>query len=101
MKNSKWVLLTIVLILFSMILYTFYKVSYNHTSHIKEVAEKRLIESAKQCIWDDACSENKIYIGELMEKNYLKTEVNPITKKYYSKESYIEKEGNTYTFHEV
>ena len=40
-------------------------------------------------------------LQELIDLNYLKEEVNPLTKMYYSKKSYVTKENDTYTFYEV
>lgn len=97
--NRNFVIITIVLTLASVGLYSFYKINMRHNARLTEVSEKKIIEKAKECVWDDVCTENTITLGFLIEKGYLKEEVNPITKKYYSHESYVDKES--YTFHEV
>ncbi len=97
--NRNFVIITIVLTLASVGFYSFYKINRRHNVRLMEVSTKKIVEKAKECVWDDVCTEDTITLGYLIEKGYLKEEVNPITKKYYSHESYVEKES--YTFHEV
>ncbi len=98
--NRKCVILTILITLSAVGGYTFYKIAKRHNERIVTVTEKRILEQAEECVWEDNCKENRITLKELMEKGYLGKEVNPITKMYYDENSYIEKTENTYTFHE-
>ena len=97
--NRNFVIVTIILTLASVGLYSFYKINVRHNARLMEVSTKKITEKAKECVWDDVCTNNHITLGFLIEKGYLSEEVNPITKQYYSHESYVEKES--YTFHEV
>ena len=70
--------------------YTFYQVYTRHMDLTVMVVEKRITEAANQCIWDEVCKTYPVTLGSLIEKNYLKEEVNPITKLYYSHDSYVD-----------
>lgn len=101
MTNRKIILVTFLLSVASISFYTFYKVQKNHLDLSILVTERRITEGAKQCVWDDVCKENQITLEELIRLGYAKEEVNPYTKMYYKKSSYVEKKENTYTFIEV
>lgn len=101
MKSLKMILLTIVISIFCIVNYTLYKVYERHIKLMVLVTEKRITESAMNCYFDDVCVENKVTLKELVRLNYSKEEVNPKTKIYYSLDSYVLKNENTYTFVEV
>ncbi len=101
MKKRYIICITIVISGLLITAATFFKVTKNHTDRVILVTEKRITEAAKECVWNEDCKENKITLGYLIQKGYLKEEVNPITKMYYTHESYVLKENEQYTFHEV
>ena len=101
MRNLKIVLMTLLLACILITVTTLYKVQKRHEERLVLVTEKRITEGATNCYWDDVCKDSYVTLGELIELGYAKEEVNPITKMYYSHNSYIEKDGNTYTFHEA
>ena len=86
---------TILIIIFSL---TTFKVVRNHQLHLFEVSEKRIIEAAKKCIYQKKCKELPITLEKLYDLNYLDKEINPITKEYFNKDSYIKKNKDDYQF---
>ncbi len=90
---------TILLSIAILSIYTFYKVNTNHLNLVMKVTEKRIIEAAQNCIWDDVCKSYPVTLDTLIKKGYLEEEVNPKTKIYYSHDSYIEKKENILVFH--
>ena len=100
MNNRNCILFTILFSLILIIGLTIYKVYDTHLKRNFWVVEKRIIEGAKECVWNDECSAGKITLGELISLGYAKEEVNPKTKMYYTHESYVLVENNQYTFYE-
>ncbi len=98
MNNKTMILITILVIFFSICGATFWRVNVNHEQRMTLVVEKRIIEAAQACYNDDNCSSNKVTLGELIQKGYAKKEINPLTKTYYSLESYVIFENKNYTF---
>ena len=98
LNNRNSILFTIIVILLLLIGLTVYKVYEAHMARSFLVDEKRIIEAAKSCVWDDVCNENEILLGKLIEEGYAKEEVNPKTKMYYSHNSYVLVNENQYTF---
>lgn len=101
MKSFKIVFATFLISVFLIITFSVLKVEKRHEEMVLLVSEKKITEAAKNCYYEDSCQKEKVTLGELIQKGYLKEEVNPITKMYYSHESYVEKKENTYTFVEV
>lgn len=60
-----------------------------HEESLYLVTEKRIIEAATLCIKEEYCSGDIIYLKELYEYDYLSDEYDPVTKEYYSEESYV------------
>lgn len=92
----------VLLILFLLVLSgdTLYHAYSLHETRLLAVSHERIIDSAKQCIWDSKCNENKVTLGELIDKGYCEEEVDPITKLYYSHNCYVVKSNNDYIFQE-
>lgn len=88
-------------ILISLILITSvttFKVINIHKDKLLLVENKYLIETAKKCINEKNCQSDKVTLKELYDLEYLEKESNPVTKEYYSEESYIELKNNEYVF---
>ncbi len=96
--NKKWILATILIILFLISSITTYKIIKNHNDHLLEVSEKYIIEQAKKCFNEKKCSGVLVTLDNLYQNGYLINQVNPVTKKIYNPASYIEKEEGLYTF---
>ncbi len=69
-----------------------------HDEKLVLVTEKRIIESAIKCQKEDLCTDEKITLKQLYEFNLLEKEADPITKMYYSEDSYVIKKEDTYEF---
>lgn len=81
---------------------TFIKVVQDNRQKLNLVNEKLVIESAKECIYQGECFENKIYLEELYDKGYLKEDiVDPASKIIYSRKSYVIIEKENATFYPV
>ena len=101
LNKQNWVILTILISLLLIIGLTIYKINAIHLERSFLVVEKKFIEGAKECVWDGVCTEDKILLGDLIKEGYVKDEVNPQTKRYYSHDSYVLKADNEYSFVEV
>lgn len=89
MNNKKVIGLTLAVILGMIIVPTIYKVYKNYQTNLIKVVENEFLYQAKKCFNESNCSE-VIYLSELYEKEYMKEKLyNPINKKYYSDDSYI------------
>ncbi|MEG1892760.1 MAG: hypothetical protein RR189_02570 [Bacilli bacterium] len=86
-------LLTIVLLVTSV---TTYKVIKTHNETLLIVSEKRIIEGAKKCWNEKKCEKNQVTLKELYALGYLEKEVNPVTKEFYSEESFIKEENYSF-----
>ena len=53
------------------------------------VSENKIKEAAKKCFLDEKCEGEEITLQTLYDLNYLDTQVNPTTKKYYDSSSVI------------
>ncbi len=96
---NKWIISgAIVIILGLIISVTTYKVMKLHQEKLILVEEKYIIEKAKKCINEKKCNENKVTLKQLYELEYLNKQSNPVTKEYYSEDSYVEYINNEYIF---
>lgn len=90
MSNKKAIILTIVVILGMIIVPTIYKIYTEYNNNLILVVEKEFTYYAKKCFNEDVCKEKIVYLKDLYDNNYLKENLNnPINKKYYSSESFI------------
>lgn len=60
-----------------------------HNERLENVAVKKIVETAKDCYYNDSCVEDMITLKELYEKMNLEKMVNPITKTLYNEDSYV------------
>ena len=100
-NNKTSIIFTICFSFIIIIALTIYKVNQEHLRRSFLDVEKRIIEGAKECVWNGACNENEITLGDLINLGYAKEEVNPETKMYYSHDSIIKKNGEDYVFESV
>ena len=90
---------TILLVILSVIAGTSYKVYHIHQERSLLVVQKRIIEGARECVFDLVCKDEDMTLGVLIEKGYAKDEINPQTKMYYSRDSLIKKENDSFVFY--
>lgn len=101
MRNTKFIIFTILFAILMISGYTVFKIQKRHLELSILVTERRILEGAEQCFYEDKCSGSTFSLEMLINLGYVKDEVNPVTKLYYNKKSYVEKKENTYTFIEV
>ena len=90
MKNSKVIILTIFIIIGMILFPTIYKIFKSNTENKIMVIEKEFLYQAKKCYNKNDCTNKTIYLKDLYNKKYLKEKLtNPINKKYYSEDSYV------------
>ncbi len=89
-KNRTVIYVTILIIIALIVIPSTYKVIKKHNNRLLENTTKKIIEAARDCYYNNSCVEDKITLKEIYEKTGLKTMSNPITKKIYSEESYVD-----------
>ena len=99
MKNKTIILITILTIIISICIATSWKVNEQHLQREVQVVEKRIIEGAIECFNKDECKGNEITLEALIDKGYAKKEINPLTKSYYSLDSYVYIKDQNYYFY--
>ncbi len=98
--NKKWIYTTTLLLILLIAIPSTYKVVHRHNERMLRNVTKKIEETAKDCYYNNSCIEDKITLGEIYEKTGLQTMSNPITKKVYSEESYVDV-NNNFQFIEV
>ena len=94
MNNKKVIIITILIILIIIIIPLIYKIYQNHEDNLIKVVEQEFLYQAKKCYDADICS-SKVYLKDLYTNNYFKDKLtNPLNKKYYSEDSYIDLNKN-------
>jgi len=92
--NKKVITLTIFVILGIIIVPTIYKIYDNHQKQLIIVVQKEFYYQAKKCYNASLC-EKKVSLKDLYEHKYFQDKLtNPITKKYYEEDSYVNLETN-------
>lgn len=90
MNNKKIITLTLFIIAGMVIVPTIYKIYKEHNNNLVLVVEKEFAYYAKKCYNEDKCQNKTIYLKELYENKYLEERLtNPLNKKYYKEDSYI------------
>jgi len=93
-KNNKIITITIFIIMGMIVLPTIYKIYTNHNNNLIKVVEKEFMYQAKICYKEEKCA-NKVYLKDLYENKYITEKLtNPLNKKYYDDNSYIDIEKN-------
>jgi len=94
MSNKRVIILTLFVILGMIIVPTVYKIYKRHNDNLIKVVENEFMYQAKTCFNENKCS-NIVYLKDLYSFNYLKEKLtNPINKKYYSEDSFVNLEKN-------
>ncbi len=99
-KNKIYIYGTILIVLVLILVPSLAKVVKKHQDYLLQNTIKTITETAKDCYYNDSCVGDIIYLSELYEKTSLTTMSNPLTKKIYSENSYIDVK-NDFTFVEV
>ena len=91
MKSSKIIIyLTVIACIFIIAIPTLYKVISENHRKLYIVTNKRVIEAAQKCFYDEKCLSTKITLKELYKNGYLNEKViDPVTKIVYSDDSYV------------
>lgn len=93
-KNNKIITYTFFVILGMIIVPTIYKIYTNHNHNLIKVVEEEFKYQAKICYKENKCH-SKVYLKDLYDNKYLEEKLtNPLTKKYYEEDSYIDFETN-------
>ena len=93
-KNKVIIYSTILITIFLIFVPSVYKTIKQHNDRLLAVTTKKIIETAKSCYYNESCIEEKITLNELYEKTELKELINPLTKKVYNSESYVDVKDN-------
>ena len=94
MNNKKVIGLTIAILAGIMIIPTIYKIHEEHNRRLLLVVEKEFHYYAKQCFYKDDCG-SIVTLGELYDLKYLEEKLtDPVTKRYYNEDSYVDLEKN-------
>lgn len=94
MKKNKIISYTFFIILGMIAVPTIYKIYNNHNNNLIKVVEEEFLYHAKICYKEDICSE-KVLLKDLYENKYLEEKLtNPLNKKYYEENSYIDLKNN-------
>lgn len=81
--------MTFIIILGMVVVPTIYKVYKKHNDNLLLVVENEFMYQAKNCYYNDLCS-NIVTLKDLYDNHYLKEKLtNPINKKYYDDKSSI------------
>ena len=96
--NKKLTISSIIIIILIIAIPTTYKVIKNHNDHLYQVVEKKIVEAAKKCYYEEICSHETITLKKLYEYELLEPVSDPISKEYYNEDSYIEIDNNNFKF---
>ena len=98
-RNKIFITLTLFIIVVAVLGLTAYKVVNDHNEKLLLVKSEYIIEKAKNCLNEKKCTGTKVTLKTLYDLGYLETQVNPVTKEYYSESSYVLKEDTDYNFY--
>jgi len=93
-KNKIIFYVTIAIILLLIAIPSIIKTINTHNNRLIEATTKKIVEAAKNCYYNESCINDTITLQELYEKTDLKDLVNPITKKKYNTDSYVDVKNN-------
>lgn len=95
--SGRIILWTIIISLSLVIGVSYYKINKEKHDIIYKVLNKKILDSAEKCFNEDNCKSN-MTLGELINKGYLESMVDPDTKEYYSTSSIIKLENDHFVF---
>ena len=93
-KNRIILYITILLIILIISVPSAIKTINRHNERLIGVAIGEIVEKAKNCYYNESCVGDRITLAELYEKTDLVELTNPITKKIYNPESYVDVNDN-------
>ncbi len=99
-KNKIWIYSTVIIIVLLIAIPSTYKVITKHNERMLENTTKKIVETAKDCYYNNSCIEEVITLAELYEKTGLTEMYNPVTKRIYNPKSYIDVK-NEFQFIEI
>ena len=95
--NTKNINLILILIIISLVIFpTLFYVKKEHNANLWNVVYKSVVEAADRCKNESGCKEDTVTVGYLIERGYLDTVVNPITKEIISNDSYVDYSSNEF-----
>lgn len=100
-RNKTIIYITITAIVLIISIPTIYTIVKKYNDRLITVTHKRIEEAARECYLKNICLDDKITLKQLYDNKYLEKESNPITKEYYTEESYVERKDKTFNFIEV
>lgn len=93
-KNKIIIYGTILIIILLISIPSTIKTVKKHNDRLESVVEKKIIETAQNCYYNDSCVNETITLAELYEKMNLEEMTNPITKQIYNENSYVDVKDN-------
>ena len=88
-KNKICIYATILIVIAIIAIPSTVKVVKKHNDRLLENTINKIIETAKDCYYNNSCVEENITLAELYEKTSLPLMNNPISKKIYNDQSYV------------
>lgn len=88
-KNRVWIYSTVVIIALLIAVPSTYKVVTKHNERMLKNTLQKIVETAKDCYYNNSCVNEEITLEELYEKTGLTEMYNPVTKKIYNEKSYV------------
>lgn len=93
-KNKIIIYGTILIVILLIAIPSTLKTVQKHNHRLEMVAEKKIIETAKDCYYNESCVDSHITLKELYEKMHLEEMTNPLTKQVYNSDSYVDVDNN-------
>ena len=95
-KNYRLIILIVVILLIA--IPSISKTIKKHNDNLYLVVQKEIIDAAKKCYFEEQCKEDKIYLKDLYQLNYLEKKYDPISKEEINENSYVSITDNNYEF---
>ncbi len=91
--NKKIIILTIFMVIGMVIGASVYKIYQKHNDNLILVVQKEFLYNAKNCYNASECKNKVVSLKDLYDNKFMSDKLtNPITKKYYSEDSYVNME---------
>ena len=88
-KNKIFIYFLVLVICLLIAVPSTYKVVKKHNERMLKNTIETIVEAAKDCYYNDSCVDEVITLKELYEKTGLDTMYNPISKRIYNEDSYV------------
>ncbi len=99
--NKVTIIFTCISILLIITIPTVYKVVKNHNKDLYTSIDNKIVEAAEECYYNGKCLNNKILLKDLYDLEYLEPVSDPVSKEFYNENSYVMRDGTTFTFNIV